>query len=111
MFDDRKRRVTDLKECNRVTLPKPMKEIDEALIEIRRDAIGKIFGEHRDANCKKDVQPNNSTQAEAEGLESLQKKIQKKDLIILKRINPENFVQLARKNTERWALYTLTKTS
>ena len=50
VFDDRKRRVTDLKECSRITLPKPMKEIDEALIEIRRDVIGKIFEEHRDAN-------------------------------------------------------------
>ena len=36
VFDDRKRRVTDLRECTRVTLPKPMKERDEALIEIRR---------------------------------------------------------------------------
>ena len=41
-FDDRKRRVTDLKECSRVTLPKPLKERDEALIEIRRGVIGKI---------------------------------------------------------------------
>ena len=84
IFDDRKRRVTDLKECNRITLPKPMKEIDEALIEIRRDVMGKIFGEHRDANCTKDLQKNNLSQAEAEGLESLQKKIQKKEVIIVK---------------------------
>ena len=44
VFDDRKRRVTDLRECTRVTLPKPMKERDEALIEIRRGVIEKIFG-------------------------------------------------------------------
>ena len=40
----------------------------------------KIFGEHRDTNCKKDLQSNNLSKEEAEGLESLQKKIQKKEM-------------------------------
>ena len=43
MYDKRKRCVTDLPECSRVTLPKPLVARDEALIEIRRDVIGKIF--------------------------------------------------------------------
>ena len=33
-YDDRKRRVTDLPECNRVTLPKPLRVQREAEIEI-----------------------------------------------------------------------------
>jgi hypothetical protein len=84
VYDNRKRRVTDLKECSRVTLPKPLKEKDEALIEIRRGVIGKIYDEYRDTNCKKDQQKSNLTKDEEEGLESLQKKIQKKELIVLK---------------------------
>ena len=36
VFDDRKRRVTDLDECNRVTLPKPLPVNEEALLELRR---------------------------------------------------------------------------
>ena len=77
VFDNRKRRVTDLKECSRVTLPKPMKEKDEALIEIRRDVFGKT-------NCKKDLQESNLSKDEMDGLESLPEKIRKKDLIVLK---------------------------
>ena len=84
VYDNRKRRVTDLKECSRVTLPKPLKEKDEALIEIRRGVIGKIYDEYRDTNCKKDQQKSNLTKDEEEGLESLQKKIQKKEIIVLK---------------------------
>ena len=95
VFDDRKRRVTDLRECTRVTLPKPMKERDEALIEIRRGVIEKIFGEHRDANCKKDLQPNNLSKEEAEGLESLQKKIQKKEILILKTDKSGKFIAVS----------------
>ena len=84
VYDDRKRRVTDLKECSRVTLPKPLKENDEALIEIRRGVTRKIFEEYRDANCKKDQQKSNLTKDEEEGLKSLMKKIQKKDILVLK---------------------------
>ena len=84
VFDDRKRRVTDLRECSRVTLPKPLKEKDEALVEIRREVIGNIFEGFRDANCKKDMQKSNLEKDEAEGLESLLKKIQKRDIIVLK---------------------------
>ena len=38
IYDDRKRRATDLKECARVTLPKPMDTKNEALIEMRSRA-------------------------------------------------------------------------
>ena len=36
IYDDRKRRVTVLKECARVTLPKPADTRNEALIKMRR---------------------------------------------------------------------------
>ena len=50
IFDDHKRRVTDLQECSRFILPKALPTQDEALFEMLRNAIGKIFGEHRDAH-------------------------------------------------------------
>ena len=59
IFDDRKRRVTDLKECARVTLPKALDNQDVALIEMRRNMVGKIYNKYRDAHCdKKDNQQN-----------------------------------------------------
>ena len=42
IFDDRKRRVTDLDECSRVTLPKSLPTKEENLIEIRRSIQSKI---------------------------------------------------------------------
>ena len=53
IFDDRKRRVTDLKECSRVTLPKPLAEKDEALIEMRMNTMSRIYTEYRSENCDK----------------------------------------------------------
>ena len=84
VFDDRKRRVTDLAECSRVTLPKPMKERDEALIEIRRCMIDQIFDEFRNEICKGDAQPSNMSKEELEGLESLKKMIKEKSIIVCK---------------------------
>ena len=45
IFDDRKRRVTDLKECARVTLPKALETQDEALIEMLRNTVGMIYND------------------------------------------------------------------
>ena len=104
-FDDRKRRVTDLKECSRVTLPKPLKEKDEALIEIRRGVMGQIYQNYRDANCKKDEKQSNLSKNEIDGLESLQKTIQKKEIMILKTDKRKSFVQSAKKFTERWGQF------
>ena len=33
IYDERRRRVTDLRECSRVTLPKPLPATEEAKIE------------------------------------------------------------------------------
>ena len=43
VFDGRKRRVTDLKECTRITLPKPLNPEDEAKIEVRRKTQKEVF--------------------------------------------------------------------
>jgi hypothetical protein len=42
-YDDRKRRVTDLKECSRVTLPRPLPERQEAFLEVRRAVHTRIY--------------------------------------------------------------------
>ena len=36
IFDGRKRRVTDLRECARVTLPKPLSDDEESKLEVRK---------------------------------------------------------------------------
>ena len=51
IYDYRKKWVTDMEENGRVTLPKPLKPIDEAGIEMRRDVHWKVFREYRDENC------------------------------------------------------------
>ena len=40
-FDDRKRRATDLKECARVTFPRPLETKHEAMFEMRREINGR----------------------------------------------------------------------
>ena len=52
-YGDWKRRVTDLKECAKVTLPKPLPPAYEAAIEMRRCAQEKIYEKYRDRNCNK----------------------------------------------------------
>ena len=62
-----------------MNLPKALDNQDEALIEMRKNMVGKIYNEYRNAHCdKKDNQQNNLTEEEMEGLESLHKRIQKK---------------------------------
>ena len=71
-FDYRKKKVTDMKENARVTLPRPLGPLDEASIEIRREVQLKIMREHREKFCtEKGAQPSNLSKAEASGLKSL----------------------------------------
>jgi hypothetical protein len=46
-----------LKECSRVTLPRPLPTSEESMIEIRRDSQRKIFRE-RAGRSKKSAQKN-----------------------------------------------------
>ena len=85
IFDDRKRRVTDLDECSRVTLPKPLSTKEETLIEIRRGIHAKIYNDYRKERCKKKKeQESNLTEQQQKGLKSLEKRIQEVEIIILK---------------------------
>ena len=53
IFDDRKRKVTDLKECARITLPKPMDTNNEAMVEMKRGTNNKIYEEYTEEVCNK----------------------------------------------------------
>ena len=59
-YDERNRRVTDLVECSRVTLPKPISVEREAQIEMRRMIHEKIYQEFRREKCDEngDQEPN-----------------------------------------------------
>ena len=84
-YDERKRRVTDLKECNRVTLPKPLPATEEAKIEIRREVHRDIYDKYRAEHCdKKGNQRSNLSKEEQEGLRSLEKKVKERKLIVIK---------------------------
>ena len=78
-YDERKKRVTDLRECSRITLPKPLPPTEEAKIEIRREIHKNIYEKYREENCsKKGEQRSNLTKEEQEGLKSLEKKVKER---------------------------------
>ena len=84
-YDARRRRVTDLQECSRVTLPKPLSAENEAKLELRKATQMEIFKEYLAKNTdKKNDQKSNLTRQEQEGLKTLQKKIKEGDLVVLK---------------------------
>ena len=78
-FNYNKKRVTDLRENARVTLPKPASEIHEAGIEIRRNNLKRTVREFMEKECNgtKNQKPN-LTKNEKDGLISLQKRIKVK---------------------------------
>ena len=85
VFDDRKRKVTDLKECARITLPKAMDTRNEALVEMRRGTTEKVYKEYTEEVCnKKGEVKGNLTEDEKDGLRRLQKRIKEKQVVILK---------------------------
>ena len=84
-YDERRRRVTDLKECNRITLPKPLPATEEAKIEIRREIHKNIFDKYRAEHCDfKGNQKSNLSKEEQADLKYLEKKIKEKKLIVIK---------------------------
>ena len=46
-FDVRRRRVTDLRECARITMPKPLSDEEESRIEVRRRIQKDTFEQYR----------------------------------------------------------------
>ena len=84
-FDPRRRRVTDLQECDRVYLPKPLDVIDEANIEARRAMHSKVYEDYRKKHCDKDDdQKTNLNENEARGIKKIQKRLQERELVYLK---------------------------
>ena len=84
-YDERRRRVTDLAECARVTLPKPLSIRREAEIELRREIHDRTYQEFRKEQCdSKGEQESNMTSQEKKGLESLVQRMKKENLIIMK---------------------------
>ena len=93
VFDNRKRRVTDLKECNRVFLPKPLEAEQEAMFEVRRSTQRRIYNQCRDENCNKfGDQRSNLTAGQEAALKNLMKRVAKRDLIIMKTDKSGRFV-------------------
>ena len=85
IYDDRKRRVTDLKECSRVTLPKPLSVKREAAIELRRENHTRIFREYLREKCGKDgEQKSNLSDEEKDGLKRIQKRREEKEAVVMK---------------------------
>ena len=73
VYNDRKRRVTDLEECSRITLPQPLPTKYETSIEMRRAVHANIYKEHRKEHCnKRGEQAPNLTEEQQQGLKSLQ---------------------------------------
>ena len=84
-YDERRRRVTDLAECSRVTLPKPLSIQREAEIETRRNIHERIYQEYRKERCNnRGEQESNMTWEEKTGLKSLMRRVSKGELLIMK---------------------------
>ena len=84
-YDDRNRRATDLVECSRITLPRPLNIIREAQIENRREIHNRIFQEYRKEFCPSNgEQESGLTDEEKKGLRTLQKRIKKGEIVALK---------------------------
>ena len=84
VYDNRNKRVTDLKENSRVHLPRPLNPEGEANIEMRRGVYMRLFEEFKNVNCKKNGdQKNNLTKAEEEGIKSLRKRIEDEEIIVM----------------------------
>ena len=110
IFDARRRRATDLTECSRVTLPKPLGIEEEANIELRRKTQMEIFKKFTDKNTDKTGnQKSNLTREEHTGLKSLQKRIASGEIIILKTdkssklavTNPEEYKKMGLEHTAK----------
>ena len=110
ILDNRKRRVTDLQECARVTLPKPLGVDEESKIDVRKRAQRSVYEKYRRLNTnQRGEQKNNMTEKEKKGLKSLQERIDKGEIVVLKTdksgrfvvTSPEHYVQMGREHTDK----------
>ena len=84
-YDAKRRRATDLQECARITLPKPLGADEEANLEIRKKSQQEIFKKYIDKNTDKNGKlKSNLSKSEEVGLKSLKKRIKTREIIIMK---------------------------
>ena len=83
-YDARKMKVTNLRENTRITLPRPLKPIHEAMIEVRRKEYNRVFDEYRGKESKKRKRVTNLTEEESKGVKSLKSRIEKDEIVVLK---------------------------
>ena len=82
-YDERRWRVTDMPECSRIHLPKPLEVKQEAEIEMRRDAHARVCRGYRMTHCDdKGVQESNLTAQEKRGLRSLEKRRNEGEIVV-----------------------------
>ena len=110
IFDNRKRRVTDLRQCARVTLPKSLSPDEESKLEVRKRSQIETFEHYRKNNTNKNgEQRSNLSHDEKTGLRSLQKRIKNEEIIIMKTdksgrfvvTTPEKYKELGKEHTEK----------
>ena len=84
-YNDHNRRVTDLQECSRVTLPKPLPIQEEAKIEIRREMHNRIYSQYIKEFCNENGdQKTNLTEDETRGLKKLKKRVEEGGGVVMK---------------------------
>ena len=83
-YDERRKRVTDMQECSRVFLPRPLKVTQEAQLEMRREMHSRVSKEYRKKFCdEKGKQENNLTKEEMRGIRKLEKRKQAGEIVII----------------------------
>ena len=92
-YDARKRRVTDLKECIRITLPGPLSPEEESNLEVRKRSQQEIFEKYRKENTNsRGEQESNLTKQEKSGMRSIKERLKKEEIIIMKTDKSNRFV-------------------
>ena len=93
IYDSRKRRVTDINQCSRVTLPKPLSADEESRLEVRKRTQKEAFENFRNKNTnRRGEQTSNLTTSEKTGLKSLQKRIKEEEIIVMKTDKSGRFI-------------------
>ena len=110
VFDYRKKRVTDIKENSRVTLPKPVGAGDEAKIEIRREIYQQVFDTYLEKiRSKNGTQKANLSKKEKQGLDKLLKRINSGEIVCIKTdksgkfalVDRETYVKMGEVHTQK----------
>ena len=84
-YNDHNRRVTDLQECTRVTMPKPLPVQEEAKIELRRELHERIYEEYRKEFCTdRGDQKTNLREDEIRGIKKLRTRVQEGKSVVMK---------------------------